>query len=604
MKNELFFQLGCPYLNSVPYCIFYGSYAVGKCIGSLTGQPGEVPNITVALTSSSNTSIELHVNVLSTTFVSLACAAFSPTFTLSSVLQIAAKRSLVFYSTNSIDYAITGLSPYSNYDVYCYAKSSYLVSMSLADVLNTRIAMTTACCKTIAFSSVPQAVFDNEYSDQFVYTLSSAPSTSVTIIHSANDSRVRFFQPSNTFTSTSIVLRGSFLLRGPEGTYTITLTASGVSATEYVTNTTIVINIYLASIPLTAPVMTKALLSDDGGSAYILFNVATDLAGISTPTWNCSLLFSFDSSSTSTCVWLNTSAVLATFPAAALVQTSLPLIGSPISVISLIVELRAACQAGTDCLLNQPLVAQTITLSAPYHPITPTISLVAPSSLNADLDVVVDPTATIGSGGRSWDLVFFTVTANTVFNGTLFQETYLNPYNRLNLLDSSLVIPHGVLAPGYYEFHLTVTNFLAQTASSYVTIQILNTTFVPRVSILGPSSFTTTSTSTITLQSVVQSGSYDVNFPLIYTWTVYVNGTEYISPFTQSAVVSKSKDPKLFKSNMDLFEVSNTYTIVVMVSSNGHNSSAFVQVYVESSNLATSIIGGNEIFTNLILNDQ
>ena len=551
-----------------------------------------MPNITVALIASSNTSVVLHVNVLSTAYVSLACAAVSPSTALSSVLQITAKRSPVFYSSNSVNYTITGLSPYSPYDVYCFAKSSYLVPMSLADVLNTRIAITTSCCKTISFSNVPQAIFSDQYSDQFVYTLSSAPSSSITVLHSANDSRVQFFQPSNAFTATSVVLRGSFLLRGPEGSYAITLGVSGTSGLEYITNVTTIVTIYLASVPLSAPAMTSALLSDDGGSAYILFSVATDLAGIISSTWNCSSLFNFDGSAFSTCAWLNTSAVLATFPAAALVQTSLPSIGSTISIVSSVVELRAACQVGTDCALNQPLLAQTITLFAPFHPITPTISLLAPSTLNSDLNVVIDPTATTGSGGRAWASVLFTVTANTVFNGTLFQETYLNPYNRMNLLDSSLIIPRGVLAPGYYQFHLAVTNFLTQTASSYVTIQILNTTFVPRVTILGPSSFTTTSASTIVLQSVVQGGSYDVTFPLVYTWSVYVNGTVYVSPFTNAVVASQSKDPKVFKSPADLFEVSNTYTVMVMVTSNDRNSTAFVEVYVEQSNLATSIAGG------------
>ena len=576
---------------SVPYCIFYGSYSVGKCIGSLTGQPGEVPNITVALTGSSNTSLNLQVNVLSTTYVSLSCAALSPTASLSSVLQITSKQPLTFYSSNSIKYSINGLSPFSTFNVYCYAKSSYLVPMSLTDVLNTRISATTNCCKTIVFSNIPPVVFADQYSQQFLYSLSSAPSSKVTIIHSANDSRVQFFQPSNSFTSGTVLLQGAFLIRGPQGIYTITLTPSGPSFAEY-TNTTITVIIYIASQPLSAPSITSAVLSDDGGSAYILFSVATDLAGITSTTWTCSILFGFDSSSYSKCVWLNSSAVLATFPASALVQTQLPSIGSPLSIVSSNTELRAACESGTDCLLNHPLLSQTVVLAAPYHPISPSISLIAPSSLNSVNQIVVDPTATTGSGGRPWVNVLFTVTANTVFNVTLFQETYLNPYNRMNVLDNALIIPSGVLAPGYYQFHLAVTNFLLQSASSYVTIQIYNESLIPRISILGPSTFTVTSSSSIVLQSVVQSGTYATYSSLVYTWNVYLNGALYVSPNTNAAVVTQSKDPKIFKSPADLFEVSNTYTIQVTVSSQGRNSTASVEVYVEQGNLVASILGG------------
>ena len=57
--------VGCPYLNSVPYCILNGSYAVNKCIGNLTisaprptGFPTDFPSSSPSCSPTSLSTLE------------------------------------------------------------------------------------------------------------------------------------------------------------------------------------------------------------------------------------------------------------------------------------------------------------------------------------------------------------------------------------------------------------------------------------------------------------------------------------------------------------------------------------------------------------------
>jgi hypothetical protein len=237
-------------------------------------------------------------------------------------------------------------------------------------------------------------------------------------------------------------------------------------------------------------------------------------------------------------------------------------------------------------------------LAAPYHPITPTVSLVVPTSLNQLDDVLIDPTQSTGAGGRPWQTAQLSIQSSTPVNSTLFQELYLGPFNAEKTLNRVFIVPGGALAPGRYQFTLQVVNFLSQAAQTTATVQITAEEAVPRVSILGPSVFSISANDSIYLQSYVQPGSYSLNSSLTYTWSVTLNNNALSIP-------SESKDPRAFKLSGHTLDLLTTYSIHVMVkSSTGGNSTATVQVFVDETSLIATIAGGKHYIVFYIIGQK
>ena len=237
-----------------------------------------------------------------------------------------------------------------------------------------------------------------------------------------------------------------------------------------------------------APQLGIARFGDSGADATITFLSPTDLAAaaITTLQWPCSALLAFDGAQTSSCVWINSSAVLATFPSSVDAFVPLPSIGSLLSVKSGI--LRASCDGGitSSCSLNAVLNSAYGTFLAPFNPIIPFVSLVVPAGFNLLDDIIIDPTATRGGGGRPWAVVDWTASTDQTFNASasLLNRLLIAASQDLSLA-FPLVIPSGDIPPALYIVTLRVTNFLNQSssASASVNVKTINISLIETINI-------------------------------------------------------------------------------------------------------------------------
>ena len=175
-----------------------------------------------------------------------------------------------------------------------------------------------------------------------------------------------------------------------------------------------------------------------------------------------------------------------------------------------------------------------------------------------------------------------------------------NIQSRLDTLDSTsnamsklINIPNTLFVPGTYTFLLLLTNFLGVTSLGSQTVEVSLNSAIPTAGIQSPTVVATTRWQALSLfcQAKVPScpGQPHAVVPLTYIWAMF-NG-----PTLQNAVVSYSKDPRMFKLPPYSLAAGTTYTLVVTVAQSGNNTAYTtdsVQVQVASSGLTAVILGG------------
>ena len=216
--------------------------------------------------------------------------------------------------------------------------------------------------------------------------------------------------------------------------------------------------------PPPAPVLKKAIFSDTGGYVVILFDSATNKAGLSSPLWPCNNLFEFESSALTNCVWLNSSAVQASFVTGTAAHNYIMSFAKyltpfdatksirylePGSNVTLLPQLlQAECSSvltAANCAEAYPYShVQTVVASPPFHPMLPIVNLGAPPTIGCD-NLTIDTSTSAGSGGRPWKSVIWTSNIPSV-------EQYLNTYG----LDPSLpiTVPNSMLSGDFHIFIL------------------------------------------------------------------------------------------------------------------------------------------------------
>jgi hypothetical protein len=226
-----------------------------------------------------------------------------------------------------------GLTALKTYAIFCYVETAIGTGNSISTVLATIVLKTTACCKSISFINSPTFVYGDvskylisseSSSYTFAYTLSAAPSNNLRVeaIVMRNGVVSEDIDVTPSLISFGVIesakISGEFILSGInssiEGSYVISLKVSGRSMSQYYSNdVTTVVQILSSASPIPAPILVSSIFSESGHSVLINFNSATNRGGILNVSWPCSLLFKFRAASSTTCSWVNSSAIVATF---------------------------------------------------------------------------------------------------------------------------------------------------------------------------------------------------------------------------------------------------------------------------------------------------
>jgi len=471
------------------------------------------------------------------------CAALEENYDLTSSQTVKSRGySTAVYTAGveSLVITISGLAPVTKYDVYCYSEDFSTHSMPIDVVLASKVTATTECCRSLLFDSSYTTILEYDESissseSVFSFYLDSTPeiSTTVSVAVVPITCTSGFLQTSVpaalpdsfVFTSTSSSLYASYIVRGSPGCYTVNLTSSDAAGSGSIVTGELyghievpLLTIRSLTSPPDPPELTLAQFSNDGRYIYITMDSATDMgasAGIPnySRTFDCSYLLQVNGNSItdgSVCQWPNSSMVQMSESTAEMYDS-----------ISLVLNtLEPACPSTTTDCSAYPLNANTsnpVTLAAPASPIKPTASVSTASSIGGCDDIVLDPTLSVGSGGRAWSSVVWTVAGGGLVDDIM---TLLNGDGTTGSLQT---IPRDMLDSGSVSFSLQLTNFLGGTSLTQATVTRTSNDATPTISIVGGSlvSIYRKDAIGIVASAVVPTCAGDVGKKLLYSWKVY-----------------------------------------------------------------------------------
>ena len=318
-----------------------------------------------------------------------------------------------------------------------------------------------------------------------------------------------------------------------------------------------------------APQIILAQFSDSGASITVLFDIATDFNGETSSSWPCGDLFNFTSNKQTIstngylCSWLNLTSVQITFTS---VATTLPQINDTLIIVG---PLKQDCATALNlCSSRLTSIGQTISLRGPINPPVPNVVISTSALVGLCSDVIIDASASYGSGLRNWYHVTWNVESSndvTAILAALNQAT--------NGIYYPITIARNLFNVGNYNFTLTLENFFLQSSSSSVLITVNGDPKTPLLSLLGQNLYTIKPSSSLFLQVQGQIPACSgVATPLTYSWKIYLNKLPV-------SLASHSNDPRTYSLPAYSLKSLNAYTIVSTVTS-GISASASVNISV------------------------
>jgi len=182
---------------------------------------------------------------------------------------------------------------------------------------------------------------------------------------------------------------------------------------------------------------------------------------------------------------------------------------------------------------------------------------------------MLDPTMSFGYGGRSWRSVVWLATGLGIAESADDITKYLNAnypdtYHLVRIPNTNLTQSTRNQV-SQYTISLTVTNFLMQSSTSSVTIEVGSSRglIYPQVQISGAQVSTFTWMSLTLLGSAQFPACVDSaasSLPLNYIWRIF-KGFQF-----QSSIVSTSLDPHYFKLDPYTLDAASMYTVSLSVS--------------------------------------
>ena len=392
------------------------------------------------------------------------CATYSAGQAPSSTYSIIVQGNSASSSHGSVTVAISGLSPATQFDVYCVTQSNLGTSMALSVALQSKQSVRTLCCKNVYVSLSIQSIYQGSSSFNAVQvSFDSSPnnSTTVTIATATNMStqqlvpaytvvtsamRTTSFRYSITSASTSVV-----------GVASLAVSLSGPSASEYAvvySGQSSFMVLPNGAVPPT-PTVSSVSFSNSGLLINVFFSAPTDKAMSTAIFFPCSTLLVFAGSAASSCSWNTPSNIVVILGGAAsiLVGDSFYILGGKVKAIC-DSSIRDTC----------PYLAATSTsVGAAAAPVNPTVIATAPSIIGKCDTFTLDLAGSLGSGGRVWSKVYSVVTTSSG-NGTKAQYYLNNAY----VVSPPTPVPSGYFPTGLVSITTTLCNFYGGCGSGVV----------------------------------------------------------------------------------------------------------------------------------------
>lgn len=552
----------------------------------------EVPALSIQNLSTTATSIQVTVSVVSLLDGLVICGAFDPSVSISLTDLTLSATALYFKASRfnaTVTYTISSLEALQTYSVYCYGQNVYGYGASLSAVVASSQRTTTGCCKQISFIQAPTFIDPRSTvtsSRIFSYALSALPFNDTSVVYSvamndssvANASAITLYPSSAQFHDASSSLSSSFFFSAPSGVYVISLNVWGASAFEFSSVSTTV-RVLSSNDPLPAPDFNSVIFADSGAYAIASFGAATDLAQISNTSWVCSALFTFRSSDITSCTWMNSSNVRMNFPALA---DSLLVPGDSVQLLPNM--LKSACRSGLDCSVNEYAPAVVVNATASANTVSPSVVLSLPNTIGACADLLIDASSSTGTGGRPWSKVTWSVVAI----GYDVAPILALLRSRGSDLSAPIVIPQALLNATTYQVVLSLRNFLQKSASASGSFTVSSDPTQPVVNIVGPALVSVRSVSPVSLVAKAVTSPCSDSPAVQYNWNVYLAGV--LLP----AIATSSLNPSIFKLPARALDVGSFYSVEVVASVlSGANATAAVTLFIAHGSVVAIIAGGS-----------
>ena len=325
-------------------------------------------------------------------------------------------------------------------------------------------------------------------------------------------------------------------------------------------------------------------MGDGGYSLFIVFNRATNLGNIGSSSWSCSMLVLFVGAEDSVCSWLNSTTLFASLPIS---TTLVP--GDMVVVKGGFIS--AACDS-IDCSGNQMMTQTVASVMAPLHPYVPYVSLFANSQFTVCSDVVLDPSGSVGNGGRGWLSVEWSV-SGIKHDGSTIQSFLNTEFGTSAAINSIVTLPKHLFNASQYSISLTLTNFMNQSSTSTASFYYGVGESVPMVRIGGASNISMKASSDLRLYGYTEFSKCSASSSVVYSWSLL----ESNGPI---GLISVSNDPWIYSLPSYSLVAGRNYMVEFVAQTITATSSATVFINVLSGSVHAIITGAT---TRYIMTD-
>jgi hypothetical protein len=508
-----------------------------------------------------------------------------------------------FQSYNkTVHFSFDNLQSSTKYYMYCFAQ--FIRSVSNNDYFIYSSTFSTLCCTTLEItlaSNLLSINSNNDYIDSFL-SLKTRPGIEFLLlrigIHKSGtiQSNCSFSPSSMLIDSSNNKLTNFFfdLKSCSVGDYSITVNMSGPNKNSYDIIYPLGKSFTIISSSTVAPTlhMLSAQFDTSLLNIVIRFSSDTNYAKIVPNNFLCYLLFRFENDSNSTCSWLSKNTVKVILNP----YTNL----NPGDLINLLPNKLSSSLGNQANSLYAPM--QNISITLPASISKPNVILTAPSTVGLCDDLIIDYSMSVGSGGKRWKSVSFSVYETSLLknqNTATYDISYLF-FDKKFVLDSKLVIPcHQYFNSSFlYNFKVKLCNYVGICNSAEISV-FVNEQIVPYVSIFGPSKLLINTKDVLTLTSILHIANQNslpsfcdsrVINNLEFKWSVYQNNT---IECTNIKSLSKQRNKFILPPFSLIPKTLYLIRYSVFDSKRQELSSASINVLV-SSRVVAAISGGSE----------